>query len=277
MFDVEVRDVAGGRVRAVLNPNDSIHLRWFSPANVWFSPDARMLLLEDIGGYTSPQRIQCWDLSGASPSLRHQGRPESIAPGGSKAVNVIRPVASHWGPAPREDGAVEILDLTGERSRLRVTEPGFDSAAISPDGRIMALLSNRAQVTGWPRPGTLAGRILSVIGLGPKGPSVVGVIRWRDTESGQLVGTAHRPAVVRLPGSIAFSPDSKSLVVKDLPVDFSWNSANPMIDWSVELWDVPAGWRIGGTSSLAAALAAAILVLVGAWFDWRRSRRGAQP
>jgi hypothetical protein len=34
---------------------------------------------------------------------------------------------------------------------------------------------------------------------------------------------------------------SRTLVLKYLPADFrGWSSGNPMIEWSVELWDVPA-------------------------------------
>jgi hypothetical protein len=41
-------------------------------------------------------------------------------------------------------------------------------------------------------------------------------------------------------------------------------------DWSVELWDVPAGLADGGSSGTLFTLAAAALVLAGAAFDWRR-------
>ena len=77
---------------------------------------------------------------------------------------------------------------------------------------------------------------------------------------------------------MTFSPDSKTLVVKYLPTDFKeWNSSNPMIDWSVELWDVPAGWPSGEIDSPAAVLTAASLVLVGAWLVRRRALRGYRP
>ena len=46
-----------------------------------------------------------------------------------------------------------------------------------------------------------------------------------------------------------------------------------MIDWSVELWDLPTGRRITGSHSLVAALAATLLVFAGAWLDRRRARR----
>ncbi len=44
-----------------------------------------------------------------------------------------------------------------------------------------------------------------------------------------------------------------------------------MIDWSVELWDVPANWPSGGIGSLMYALTAIILVLAGAWLDRRKA------
>ena len=59
---------------------------WFSPGSVWFSPDARMVLLEDIGGYSHPQHIQCWDLRGPLPRMQLQGLAESFTPDGSRAA-----------------------------------------------------------------------------------------------------------------------------------------------------------------------------------------------
>ncbi len=66
---VEVRDVSSGQVRAVLDPSLPVPNGGFSPQNIRFSPDGRLLILEDIGGYTDPPRIEVWDLSGASPRL----------------------------------------------------------------------------------------------------------------------------------------------------------------------------------------------------------------
>ena len=55
-------------------------------SRAWFSPDARVLVLEDLGGYTFLPRIQSWDLSGASPSLGLQGPSVSITPDGTRAA-----------------------------------------------------------------------------------------------------------------------------------------------------------------------------------------------
>ena len=96
-------------------------------------------------------------------------------------------------------------------------------------------------------------------------------INLRDAANGRLIGTITRPIKGHPLGLLTFSPDSKMLVVKDHPPNFSWDSRNPMVDWSVELWDLPDGRLICGISSLAIVLGAAPVVLLGAWLDRRRT------
>ena len=64
--------------------------------------------------------------------------------------------------------------------------------------------------------------------------------------TGRFVAAVDQSAGRQTPGSVTFSPDGKTLVVKYAPASFNWDSRNPMIDWSVELWDVPADRPSGG-------------------------------
>ena len=152
---VELRDVSSGQVRAVLNPNVDRHNGWFFPKNAWFSPDGRTLFLEDLGGYGNrSERIEVWDLSGASPRLGLRGPSESFTPDGSRGAIAQWDVASRWNPVSRNDSVVEVFDLHAPKARIRLVEPGIvDKATISPSGRIMALPSHRAG-SGMNRTGT---------------------------------------------------------------------------------------------------------------------------
>jgi WD40 repeat protein len=275
---VELRDVSGGQVRAALDPNLPRHNAWFSPGHIRFSPDARSLILEDIGGYTNPERIQCWDLSGASPRRGAQTLSEGFSPDGSRTVIAEYNMASRWDPVSQYS-AVEVFDQHATKARFRLVEPGIvHKAAISPDGRIMALPLSRVErdESRWAR------LFLSLIRRSLGDPrSAFGdlalprinfhEIKLRDASTGRLLGTIDRSARGRPPHLMTFSPDGKTLVAKYLPVDFKgWNSQNPMINWSVELWDIPAGLLSSGMDSLAPALLAASLVFAGAWLDRRR-------
>jgi WD40 repeat protein len=280
---VEVHDVSSGQVRAVLNQNLPRRVDWMIPGNAWFSPDGRALLLEDIGGYTSPQRVQCWDLSGAAPRLAFQGPSESITPDGSRAAIAEFDHISRWDPVARDNSVVEVFDASSPQVRTRIVETGVHKATISPSGRIMALPSDRWVGHESLSVGLLAEFILRSIGVpwgglaAPRPPIAVREIRFRDAATGRLVGTIDRSARPHPPGSMTFSPDGKTLVVRYFPAGFSWDSRNPMIDWSVELWDVPADRPGGAIGPPAAALTAVSLVLVAAWLDRRRALRGHPP
>src|SRR6185312_11473961 len=101
-------------------------------------------------------------------------------------------------------------------------------------------------------------------------------IRFRDAATGRLVGTIDRSGKPAPPGSVTFSPDGRTLVVKDLPGGFrGWDSRNPMIDWSVELWDVPTRWPRSEIVSMAAALTTASLVVVVSRLVRRRALRSS--
>jgi len=275
---VELRDVSSGQVRAVLDPCLS---NAFSPGHIGFSPDARTLMLKDLGGYGNPERIQSWDLAGASPSRGVQAPSDGFTPDGSRAAIAEYNMASRLIPV-HQYSVVDVFDQPGTKARIHLVEPGMvDKATISPNGRIMALPSHRVKrdESHWDH------SFLSLIrrALGYSGsafgdltrPTIdIYEIKLRDAATGRLLSTIDRSARRHLPQSMTFSPDSKMLVVKYLPADFKgWTSQNEMIDWLVELWDIPTEWPLGGIAELAPALIAACLVLTGAWIDRRRGRR----
>jgi hypothetical protein len=273
---IEVRDVRSGQLRAALKPDLSGHDGFGSPQVIQFSPDARTLFLQDPGGHmrTRSGVIQCWDLSGPSPRLGPQGPSESFAPAASRAAISELDPASLRGPQAPQHAEVAVFDLPAPEARLRLARDGVVlEATISPDGRILALPSNRS--TESDRRGILASLrdLLCTVGIMSRRPPVVSVVTLREAATGRLIGTIERKGL-GFPGPITFSPDGRTLVVRELPWDSAqMSSDNPTIDWHVELWDVPAGWWSGWPSWLAAALAAAGLVLAGAWLDRRRARR----
>jgi WD40 repeat protein len=272
LFAARVCDVSDGRVRAVLEPNVPLTNPWISPESLWFSPDGRMLLLEDVGGFGVSPQMQCWDLSGASPRLVLHGPVQGFTPDGSRAAIAEWDVASRWILAASNNSKVDVFDPPGPLARLHLVETEVHTATISPDGRTLALPSDRKEAIEPSPIAALVTTIRETLGL----PLTIDVheIRFRDAATGEFVGSIDYSARPRPPHSVTFSPDSKTLVVSYLPADFKgWNSSNPMIDWNVELWDIPTGRRIRRAYAWAAALAAAALVLAGAGFDRWRGRR----
>jgi WD40 repeat protein len=288
VFNAEVRDVTDGRVRAVLEPDVPRTNAWISPENLWFSPDGRMLLVEDIGGYTDSPRMQCWDLSGATPRLVLQGPAEGFTPDGSRAAIAEWDVSSRWIPGARDNSTVDVYDRTVPEARLHLVETEVHKATISPDGRTLALPSDRKERIERNAIDALLNKIRGALGLpigaaalyGLLNPPTIDVheIRFRDAATGEFVGSIDYSARPGPPYSVTFSPDSQTLVVSYLPADFKgWSSSNPMINWNVELWDIPAGRQIRGAYAWAAALAASCLVLAGAGLDRWRGRRQRSP
>ena len=101
---------------------------------------------------------------------------------------------------------------------------------------------------------------------------MVNVIALREATTGRLIGTIERTGA-GFPGPITFSPDGRTLVVKEIPWDGAQMDSNsPILVWHVVLWAVPAGWWSGQLPWLAAA-ATVGLVLAGALFDRRRACR----
>lgn len=277
---VELRDASSGQVRAVLDPCLS---NGFSPGHIGFSPDARTLILKELGGYSNsiPERIQSWDLSGASPSLGVQAPSEGFTPDGSRAAIAEFNMASRWSPV-HQYSVVEVFDQPATKARIHLVEPGVvHNATISPNGRIMALPLLRVKRVGSHWDDSFLSLIHRALGFsgsafgGLTRPTIdIYEIKLRDAATGRLLSTIDRSARRHLPQSMTFSPDSKTLVVKYLPADFKgWSSQNPMIDWSVELWDIPTDWPPGEIYALASALITASLVLAGVWIDRRRGRR----
>jgi hypothetical protein len=273
---VEVRDVRSGQLRAALEPDISGHDGFGGPQLIHFGPDARTVFLQDLGGHlrTRSGVIQCWVISGTSPRLGPQGPSESFAPGASRAAISQLDLASLRSPQAPRDAEVAVFDLPAPEARLRLAGDGIVlEATISPDGRMLALPSNRSTEPDRRGIGDYIRDLLRAVGILSRKPPVVNVITLRDAATGRLIGTIERP-ITGFPGPITFSPEGRTLVVKEIPWDAAQvSSASPIRDWHVELWGVPAGWWSGGLSSLAAAMAAAGLVLAGAWLDRRRARR----
>ncbi len=257
------------------------------PEILWFSPDARLLLLEDLGGYTDPPRIQCWDLSGESPRMVLKGPSEGFTPDGSRAAVATWDGTLRRMPMRHNNSVVDVFDLPASKPRIRLDETEVHKATISPDGHILALPSDREDAIERQGIDAVIRKLRLAVGFQPTAadfeidfnpPNVeVHEIRFLDSATGKLTGTIDRPSrrdPDRTPYTMTFSPDSKTLVVKYLPKDFKgWSSRNPMIDWSVELWDLPTSRRIAGSHPLAAALVATLLMFTGAWLDRRRGRR----
>jgi WD40 repeat protein len=273
---VEVRDVRSGQLRAALKPDISGHDRFLGPQLIRFSPDARTLFLQDPAGHlrTRSGVIQCWDISGPSPRLGPQGPSESFAPAASRAAISQLDVASLRDfPAP-QDAEVAVLDLPAAEARIRLAGNGIVlEATISPDGQTLALPSSRNNQPDRTGIGAYIRHLLRAVGILSRKPPVSNVITLREAATGRLIGTIER-AIAGPPGPITFSPDGRTLVVKEFPWDSAAvNSDSPIGDWHVELWAVPAGWWSGRLPWLAAATAVG-LVLAGAWFDrWRARRR----
>jgi len=282
---VKVLDVSSGRVRAALPPKLPRPLGWFHPNGAWFSTDAKTLFLEDLGGVGDRPEVQARDISVAPPRLVLRGPSESFTPDGSRAAVAEWNVASRWIRGASDDTKLDVVDLRSPRVPLRLVETGVHRATISPNGRVMALPSDRSEIIESNAVVALVRPILQRLGvwrfgIGDLNPPVKDVheIRLRDAVTGRLVGLIDRSARPRTPSEVSFSPDGEVLIVKYLPERFpGWDSRNPMIDWSVDLWEVPTDKPRGGSSAPTAALAAASLVLVGAWIDRRRRLRGARP
>ena len=278
---IELLDVASGRVLAALEPNLPLHNDWFGPGAAWFGPGAKMLFLEDLGGYTSSRRVQAWDLAAPSPRLALQGPSESFATEVPRAIIARWDVTSRWDRFARDNSEIKVFDLPSTGPRGQFLETGVHNASISPDGRLMAFASDRTELLGSPGiVGSVVKPFLIRLGFWRFGLSDlnppsrdVHEIRFRDVATGRLVATIDRAARPMPPYSVMFSPDGKTLVLKYLPERFGgWNSSNPMIDWSVELWDVPSG-RPGVVNFPLAAVLAASAVLAGAWFARRTISR----
>jgi hypothetical protein len=247
---------------------------WFSSKAAWFSRDRRHLFVDDLGGYTHFRQIQVWDLSGQTPAPILQAPSPSVASEAGRVATADYDVASRWIPEARDNSKVKVFELPSSTPRLEFVETGVSVATISPDGLILALPSYRNVADGSNGIRKILGTVLRQVGLSSSwtsrnGPSTaVRDVRFHDATTGRLVGaidcTKKRPTYW-----LGFSPDSKTLIVSYHPSNFAWDSRNPMIDWSVELWDVPTG-REGGW--MAAAIAV-LLVLSGVIFDWRRKRR----
>ena len=167
-----------------------------------------MLLLEDIGGYGRSREIQCWDLRGASLLMQLQGPAESFTPDGSRAAIAEWDIASRRIPAQRDTSTVDLFDLPAPLARMHLVETEVHTATISPDGRLLALPSDRKERIGRTAIDALVSRIRGALGLpigaaglyGLLDPPTIDVheIRFRDAATGEFIGSIHNcPAISR--------------------------------------------------------------------------------
>lgn len=261
--------------------NLPIHLDggWFSSKGAWFSRDARHLFVDHLGGYTDIRSIEAWDMTGRIPTLVLKVPAEGVAPEVGRMTMAHFDHISRWNPEARDNSEVKVFDLPSSQPRLKFTETGVHFASISPDGRLLVTPSIRRETTGINRLLRIVGLFWRVVGLSPgwlpgKGASVpIRDIRFYDADTGQLIGTIdlskdHAKRGSEVP-TVGFSPDGKTLVFSYPPVNRSWDSRNPMVDWSVELWDVPTA----GEMRWMAIWTALSLVFAGVVFDRRRRSR----
>lgn len=250
------------------------HSTWFCSKAAWFSRDRRLLFVDDLGGFMHFRQIEVWDLSGQTPVPVLQAPSPGVASEVGRVATADYDMGSRWIPEARDNSEVKVFELPSSTHRLQFVETGVQVATISPDGQTLALPSYRNKADGSNGIRKIADSVLRQVGLSSSwtsrnGPSIpVRDIRFHDAATGRLIGTIDctkkRPTY-----SLGFSPDSKTLIVSYHPSNFAWDSRNPMIDWSVELWDVPNGRDVGW---MAAAIAIS-LILTGMFFDRRRKRR----
>ena len=170
---VEAREVSSGQVRAVLHPNLPRRNDWFSPQGIRFSPDARILFLEDIGGYTTPSESNAGTAPGSTRAWSFKGRRKASLPDGSRAAIAEFDPGSRWDPVARNNSVVKVFDLPAPQVRVRLVETGVHKATISPNGRIMALPSDRREARESPGVVFLPRLILRALGVWRRGLAVL--------------------------------------------------------------------------------------------------------
>jgi WD40 repeat protein len=241
---------------------------------ICLSPDAKLLFVGIPFDAVGEPMTQVWAVAGQTPSLAMKCHTAAVAPDAGRAVTAHYRMSTPRAPGSHEIiSDVKVFDLPSPTPRLGFKETGVHVGAISPDGKLLALPSHRWGVTG----STLLSRVLvsayGAFGFGLNGFAQsleVHEVRLYDAATGRFL-RALPLRKARANPLVEFSPDSRTLVVRYFaPTYVNYGHGPVNNDWSVELWDVPAGPADGWSSGTLFILAAAALVLGGAAFDWRR-------
>ncbi len=215
---------------------------------------------------------QVWDVAGQTPSLVMNCHSAAVAPDAGRGVTARYHISSRHDPGSYDNSDVKVFDLPTPTPRLDFKETGVHVAAISPDGKLLALPAHRWGVKG----STRLSRVL-VSAYASLGYTLNGFSESLEVHEVRLYNAATGRFLTALPlrkannhPLVEFSSDSRTLVVRYFAPTYV-NRGHDAVnnDWSVELWDVPDGvvddWSSGALFALAAAL-----VLAGVAFDWRR-------
>jgi WD40 repeat protein len=176
-------------------------------------------------------------------------------------------------PGQYDNSDVKVFDLPSPTPRLDFKETGVYVAAISPDGKLLALPSHRWGVKGSTRLSRVVVSAYAALGFTLNGFSQsleVHAVRLYNADTGRFL-RALPLRKARANPLVQFSSDSRTVVVRYFAPTHVNSTDRPMNDWSVKLWDVPAGLTDGGSSFAWFTVAAAALVLAGAAVDWRRA------
>jgi WD40-like Beta Propeller Repeat len=211
----------------------------------------------DFGG-----QPETYVLSIAEPTPRlviREARSNSVAPDAGKAVTVNRHGVSRWNPETSKSD-VRVLDLASQSSLLDLKETGIQSAAISPDGNVLAFPSLCRDVLATELNWKLKGQPASINHR---------EVRLHDASTGVFRSALPLRDSGGFP-ELEFSPDSQSLIVRYHSSQYVNPNDPSIIDWSVELWDVsPRSFSVWSCRSLIVVETAAVLFAAAS-----RRRRG---
>jgi WD40 repeat protein len=236
------------------------------------SPDAKLLFVSIPFNAVGEPMTQVWDLAGHTPSLVMECHAAAVAPDAGKAVTAHYDFRWRHHPEKYDNSDVKVFDLPSPTPRLDFKETGVHVAAISPDGKLLALPSHRWGVKGSTRLSWLLVSAYASLGFSLNGFSEsleVLEVRLYNAVTGRFL-KALPLRKTRAQPLVEFSSDSRTLVVRYFaPTHVNYGHGPVNNDWSVELWDVPGGLADGWSSGTLFILATALL-LAGTAFDWRR-------
>ena len=208
---------------------------------IYLSPDAKLLFVSIPFNAVGEPETQVWAVAGQTPSLVMKCHSAAVAPDAGRAVTARCRMRSRWDPGSYDNSDVKVFDLPSPSPRLDFKETGVHVAAISPDGKLLALPSHRWGVSGKqsPFPGSGLRVRHSGSGCNPQS-SEVHEVRLYNAATGRFL-RAFPLRKARAHPLVEFSPDSRTLVVRYFApthVNYGYGPVNN--DWSIELWDVPA-------------------------------------